>query len=118
MDCTGSTLPDSCAVVEEDMCDINECMVFAGDVAFAGASPVVFARDVAVVAALPAIAGAASPAVLAKVVADDAASLADAGMVTVDVTVWADAGSELPDDPAGFATVGVGQCREGHRRCG
>ena len=49
----------------------------------------------------------ASPAVLAKVIADDAVSLADAGIVTVDVTVWADAGSELPANPAGVVTVGV-----------
>ena len=59
------------------------------------------------VAALPAVAGAASPAVLAKVIADDVVSLADAGMVTVDVTVWADAGSDLSADPAGVVTVGV-----------
>ena len=46
MDCTGSTIPESVTVVAEDTCDINECMAFAGDVAFAGASPVVFAGDV------------------------------------------------------------------------
>ena len=33
--------------------------------------------------------------------------MADAGIVTADVTVWADAGSELPADPAGVVTVGV-----------
>ena len=33
--------------------------------------------------------------------------MADAGIVTADVTVWADAGSELPGDPAGVVTVGV-----------
>ena len=95
MDCTGSTVPESFTVVAEDTCDINECMVFAGDVAFAGASPVVFAGDAAVAAALPANDGTASPAVLPKLVADDAASC------------WADAGSELPADPVGVATIGV-----------
>ena len=43
MDCTGSTVPESFTVVAEDMREINECMVFAGVVVFAGASPVVFA---------------------------------------------------------------------------
>ena len=33
--------------------------------------------------------------------------MANAGIVTADVTVWADAGSELPADPAGVVTVGV-----------
>ena len=84
MDCTGSTVPESLDVVAEDTCDINECMAFAGHVAF------VFAGDAAV--ALPAVPGAASPAVLAKVVADDAVSLADAGTVTVAVASLADAG--------------------------
>ena len=65
-------------------------------------------------AALPAVAGAASPATFAKVIADDAVSLADAGMVTADVTVWADNGSELPAASAGIP----GRYREGHRRCG
>ena len=103
MDSTGSTVPDSFTVVAEDTRDINKCIAFAGDVAFAGASPVVLAGDAAVAVALPAVAGVVSPVVLSKVVADDAASLADAGMVTVGATVLADTGSELPADPAGLS---------------
>ena len=107
MDYTGSTVHENLPVVAEDTCDIDEFMAFAGDVAFAGASPVVFAGDAAVKAVLPAVAGAVSPAVFAKVIADDAVSLTDGGIVTADVTVWADAESELADDPARVVTVGV-----------
>ena len=94
-------------------------MDFAGDVAVARASPVVFAGDVAVAVSSPAVAGAASPGDLAEAVAVDVTSLTDAGMVTVCVAVLADAGREFPADPAGVVTVGVPSrsCWDGHRRC-
>ena len=82
-------------------------MNFAGYVAVVGASPVVFAGDVAVTVALPAVAEAASPADLAEAVADDVTSLTYAGMVTLGVAVLADAGREFPADPHGVATIGV-----------
>ena len=48
-----------------------------------------------------------SPADLAGVVAMDATSLADAGMVTVVVADLADAGTAFPADIVGVVTVGV-----------
>ena len=53
MDYTESTVHENVPVVAEDMCDINECMAFTGDVAFTGASPVVFAGNAVVEAARP-----------------------------------------------------------------
>ena len=56
---------------------------------------------------LPAVAGVLSSAVLAGGVAADEAPLADAGVVTVGVTVLPNAGSELPADLVGVATMRV-----------
>ena len=66
-------------------------------------SPVVFAGVAAVAVTLPAAAGVLSSAVIAA----DVAPLANAGMVTVRVTVLPDAGSKLPADLAGVATMRV-----------
>ena len=61
MDHTGSTVHENVPVEAEDTCNVNECMALAGDVAFAGASPAVFAGNSAMEAALPAVAGGGIP---------------------------------------------------------
>ena len=94
---------------------MDECAAFAGGVAAVATSPVVFVGDVAVEVMLPTVAGAAPLADFAEVVAADATSLTDAGMVTVGVTELADAGAPsladtgilFPADPAGVVTVSV-----------
>ena len=83
------------------------------DVALPEVSPAVFAGAAAVPVSLPAITGVVSSADFAGGgVAADAAPLADVGAVTVGVTVLTDAGSELPADFAGVATVRVASLAE------
>ena len=93
------------------MRDTDACLSFAGDVAFAGASPGRFCGESCCVGSL---ARHCWGGVLGRFcwggggeVAADAAPLADAGTVTVGVTVLTDAGSELPVDLAGVAAVRV-----------
>ena len=93
------------------VCDADECLSFAGDVAFAGASPVVLMKDAAVSVTLPSLLG-WCPRPFLLGVAADAASLANGGTVTVGVIVLTDGGSELPADLAGVATVRVASLAE------
>ena len=67
----------------------------------------VFADEVAASVTSLAVAGAASPADLARVVAVDVSTLADAGMVTVGVADLANAGMVFPADLAGVVAADV-----------
>ena len=62
---------------------MDECTDLVGEVAAVATSPVVFVGDVAAEVMLLTVAGAAPLADFAEVVAADATSLANAGMVTV-----------------------------------
>ena len=66
LDYTGSTGPDCFADLTANVWYANDCMSLAGDVAFAGTSPVVIAGDTAVSVALPAIAGRPQPFLLER----------------------------------------------------
>ena len=118
-----------CGPLREAGSVLHERADFAGGVAAVATSPVVLAEDNTDGVMLPTVAGAAPLADFAEVVAADATSLADAGIlfpadpagvVTVGVAPLADAGPVtmavadltdagilFPADPAGVVTVGV-----------
>ena len=120
---SGSGLP------RRDRRVMDECTDFAGGAAAVATSPAVFVGDVTVGVMLPTVAGAAPLADFAEVVAADATSLADAGilfladpavvvtvgvapladaeMATVTVANLADAGILFPANLAGPVTVGM-----------